>query len=64
MPLGDEKHKIIYEELVNILGSDYVSDDPAIMRAYSRDFWGKSVLNRRSPEFVVLPGGTDNQAGK
>ncbi len=28
MPLGDDKHKLIYEELINILGSDYVSDDP------------------------------------
>lgn len=60
MPLGDEKHKVIYDELVNILGLDYVSDDPAIMQAYSRDFWGRSVLNRRSPEFVVLPGGTED----
>ena len=28
MPSGDDKHKLIYEELVNILGSDYVSDHP------------------------------------
>ncbi len=28
MPLGDDKHKLIYEELINILGSDYVSHDP------------------------------------
>ena len=27
MPLGDEKHKLIYAELVNILGSEYVTDD-------------------------------------
>jgi hypothetical protein len=60
MPLGDEKHSIIYEELVNILGPDYVSDDPAVLQAYSRDFWARSVLNRRSPEFVVLPGGTED----
>jgi hypothetical protein len=30
MPLGDEKHGLIYEALANVLGSDYVSDDPAV----------------------------------
>ena len=37
MPLGDEKHRLIYEELVNILGEDYVEDDIAVMEAFSRD---------------------------
>ena len=37
MPLGDDKHKLIYNEMVNILGADYVSDDPAVMEAYSRE---------------------------
>ncbi len=58
MPLGDEKHKVIYDELVNILGIEYVSDDPAVIEAYSRDFYAASVLHRQSPEFVVLPGST------
>jgi len=52
MPLGDEKHKLIYDELVNILGSSYVSDDPAVAQAYS--------LRRRSPEFIALPGSTED----
>jgi len=60
MPLGDEKHKRIYSELVNVLGADYVSDDPAVMETYSRDFYAASVLRRRSPELVVLPGSTED----
>ncbi|MFC2003620.1 FAD-binding oxidoreductase [Chloroflexota bacterium] len=58
MPLGDEKHKLIYDELVNILGPEYVSDDLAVTLAYSRDFYAWTVLRRSSPEFVVLPGST------
>ncbi len=50
MPLGDEKHKLIYEELVNVLGADYVSDDPAVTQAYSRDLYALSALRRRSPQ--------------
>ncbi len=60
MPLGDEKHQLIYEELVNILGAEYVSDDPAVTEAYSRDVWAVSILRKRSPEFVALPGSTDD----
>jgi glycolate oxidase len=60
MLLGDEKHKLIYGELVNILGADYVSDDPAVTQAYSRDFYAASVLRRQSPEFIVLPGSTED----
>ncbi len=58
MPLGDEKHKLLYQEMVNILGANYVSDDPAVMETYCRDFYAVSVLRRRTPEFVVLPGST------
>jgi len=60
MPLGDEKHKLIYDELVNILGSDYVSDDPAVMECYSRESQTPSFLIRRKPEFIVLPGSTED----
>lgn len=60
MPLGDEKHKLIYAELVNVLGPDYISDDPAVTQAYSRDFFAASVLQRQnSPEFIALPGSTE-----
>ena len=60
MPLGDEKHKLICDKLVNVLGAEYVSDDPAVTQAYSRDFYAVSTLRRRSPEFVVLPGSTQD----
>ncbi|GAI15914.1 unnamed protein product, partial [marine sediment metagenome] len=60
MPLGDEKHKLICDEMVNIIGADYVSDDPALVEAYSRDFYAVSVLRKQSPEFVALPGGTED----
>jgi glycolate oxidase len=60
MPFGDDKHKRIYDELVNILGREYVSDDPGVMQAYSRDFYAMSTLRRRSPEFIVLPGSTED----
>jgi len=60
MPLDDEKHKLIYNEMVNILGPDYVSDDPAVTQAYSRDCYAVSILRQRSPEFVVMPGSTED----
>ena len=60
MPLGDEKHKLIYDEMVNILGPNYVSDDPAVTQAYSRDFYAVGSLRRRSPEFIALPGSTED----
>jgi len=61
MPLVDEKHKLIYDEMVNIIGTDYVSDDPAVMQAYSRDFYAVSTLRRRNlPEFIALPGSAED----
>jgi len=60
MPLGDEKHELIHDGMVNVLGPDYVSDDPAVMEAYTRDFWALSVVQRRAPEFVALPGSTQD----
>ena len=60
MGLYDEKHKLIYDEMVNILGCDFVSDDPSVTEAYSRDFYALSVLHRRSPEFIALPGSTED----
>ena len=60
MPRGDEKHQRIYEGLVNILGAGHVTDDLAVTETYSRDFYAASVLRRRSPDFVVLPGSTED----
>jgi len=60
VPLGDEKHKQIFDELVNTLGADYVSGDPAVMNAYSRDFYAWSAFRKSYPEFIVLPGSTED----
>ncbi len=46
MLLGDDKHKLIYDGLVNILGSDYVSEDWAVMEAYSRESQAPTFLIR------------------
>jgi len=59
MPLGDEKHRVIYNELVNVLGANYVCDDPVVTQAYSRDYYAAGMLRRRRSEFVVAPGSTE-----
>jgi hypothetical protein len=58
MPLGDEKHKLIYDELVSVLGADYVSDDRAVMEAYTRESQAPSFVTRGRAEFIVMPGNT------
>jgi len=60
MPFGDEKHRLIFDALVGALGRDYVTGDPAVAEAYSRDFYAASTLRRRSPEFIVLPQSTED----
>ena len=60
MPLGDEKHRLIYDELVNILGSDYVSDDRAVMEAYTRESQAPGFVTRGRAEFIVMPGNTED----
>ncbi len=60
MPLGDDKHKLIYQELVNILGPNYVSDDPAVIEAYNRESQTPAFLIKTKPEFIVLPGNTED----
>jgi len=60
MPRGDEKHKTIYKELVNVLGSSYVSDDPAVMETYSRESQSPSPTTQGRYEFIVLPGSTED----
>jgi len=57
----DEKHQKIYEGLVSILGPESVSDDPAVLQAYSRDYsWRTVLLGGQRPEFVVMPGSTQH----
>jgi len=58
VPAGDDKHKLIYDELVNTLGCGYVSDDRAVMEAYSRESQTPSITTRGRAEFIVLPGST------
>ncbi|MFC2032014.1 FAD-binding oxidoreductase [Chloroflexota bacterium] len=60
MPLGDEKHKLIQNELVNVLGRDYVSDDRAVVEAYSRESQAFSHLTKGRAEFIVLPENTED----
>lgn len=60
MPLYGEKHTIIFDELVNILGADYVTDDRAVMEAYSRDTFQRGWSNNARPDFIVLPGNTED----
>jgi hypothetical protein len=58
-------HQFIYRSLVDIVGSNYVSDDPAIRQAYSKDPAPAIVLRKYAkdpltlPDFVVLPGNTE-----
>ena len=60
MPLGDENHKQIYDELVNVLGSDYVSDAPVVIEAYSRESQSPSFTTKGRYEFVTLPASTED----
>ena len=60
MPLGDEKHNLICKELVNILGEDYVEDDPAVMEAFYRDYYTPVSGPKARLEFWVLPGSTED----
>ncbi|MFC1972324.1 FAD-binding oxidoreductase [Chloroflexota bacterium] len=56
----EEKHKLIYEQLVNILGSRYVSADPGVSEAYARERQAPDYLTHGRSEFVVLPGSTED----
>ncbi|MFC1860797.1 FAD-binding oxidoreductase [Chloroflexota bacterium] len=60
MALGDEKHKTIYQELVNILGEDYVSDDPSVLETYYRCGLSAALSCKGRAEFIVLPGSTED----
>ncbi len=48
-------HQVIYELLEETVGPDYVSDDPAVLEAYSRTGWILGRKLKRRPGFVVLP---------
>ena len=59
MPYGDAKHNQIYRELVNVLGEDFVEDDPVVIEAFSRGELGNPYANKGRGEFIALPGGTE-----
>jgi len=53
-----DKHARIYEELINILGERYVSDDIGVREAYGRI--RPLLMAKGRAEFVVLPGSTED----
>jgi len=55
-----KKHLEIKEALIRILGPEWVSDEPEITQAYSRDWTAPGILEPRRPEFVVLPGSVED----
>jgi len=63
MPLNDEKHQQIYTALATLLGEEYVSDDPGILEAYSRESQAPAFLCKKRAEFVALPADTGQVAG-
>ncbi len=61
MPLGDEKHQKIYEELVSIVGEQYVTDDPAAIETFWREPLAfESEERHHRVEFIVLPENTED----
>lgn len=63
MPLGDEKHQVVYAELVNLLGEEYVEDDPVVMESFYRDFYSAVTVAVPRLEFWVLPGNVEDVQG-
>ncbi|MEM2914378.1 MAG: FAD-binding oxidoreductase, partial [Candidatus Bathyarchaeia archaeon] len=53
-----EKHELIKKGLISILGEKFVSDDPWVTQAYSRDY--STIFNQMRPEFVALPGSVED----
>ena len=47
--------KIVFQNLESIVGPDYVTNDPAILEAYSKQPWPHGILLRRRPFAVVIP---------
>jgi len=62
MPRGDARHQLIFNELVNLLGAEYVSDDPAVVETYGRESQAPSPGTQGRAEFIVMPGDTGDVA--
>ena len=56
--MSQEKHDIIKQALTDLLGPENVTDNKAVLVAYTRDFLPPGVLEHYPPEFVALPGNT------
>ena len=54
----------MYQALAEVVGPDFVSDDPAIRQAYSKDVGFPALVRKHKkdplgvPDLVVLPGST------
>ncbi len=48
-------HKAIYELIERVVGSRYISDDPAVLEAYSRTGWILGRKKKNRPAYVILP---------
>ena len=60
MPINDDKHRQIIHELSLALGTEYVTDDQAVMLAYSRESQTPTFRTRLLPEFVAMPGSIED----
>lgn len=58
-----EDHEEVKRALEGIVGFEYVSDDPAVLEAYSKTSRPDIILNIIRPEFVVLPGSAEEVQG-
>ena len=54
--------KVAYQALVNAIGQEYVSDDPAVTQAYTKNFWFESIPKERQhrPAVIVLPSSVED----
>jgi glycolate oxidase len=52
-------HNEVKRALEEIVGPEYVSDDPAVLESYSKTSRPDIILNIIRPEFVILPGSAD-----
>jgi len=62
MPIGDLNHEI-YKALVELVGEDYVEDEPAVMESFYRDLYSTVTVSVPRLEFLVLPGNLTGMQG-
>ncbi len=55
--INTENINAVVEKLKAAIGDEWVSDDPAILTAYSRDF---TIVPANLPNIVVIPGSTED----